>query len=90
MVNYGYLLQAAISKRFGAQTRGFDHWIWLEEYYTLFFYKNLFYKNVRLQNCSKIKNIVVNLLVVISISFARLHAKSDVLIKKIVRRSAFG
>ena len=51
-----------------------------------FFYKNLVYKNVRLQNCSKIKNIVVNLLVVISISFARLHGKSDVLIKKKVYR----
>ena len=34
-------------------------------YYTLFLYKNLVYKNVEAQ----IKNIVVNLLVAISISF---------------------
>ena len=37
---------------------------------TLFiFYKNLVYKNIKAWNCSKFKNIVVILLVVISISF---------------------
>ena len=37
---------------------------------TLFiFYKNLVYKNIKVWNCSKIKNIVVISLVVISISF---------------------
>ena len=37
--------------------------------YTLLFYKNLVYKNIQAWNRSKIKNIVVILLVAISISF---------------------
>ena len=35
MVNHGHLLQAVISKRFRAQTRGFHHWIELKEYHNL-------------------------------------------------------
>ena len=34
-----------------------------------FFYKNLVYKNIKASKCSKIKNVVVILLVAISISF---------------------
>ena len=34
-MNYGHLLQAAISKRFWAQTRRFHYWIGLEKYYNL-------------------------------------------------------
>jgi hypothetical protein len=42
----------------------------LIEFSTLFlFYKNIFYKNIQAENREKIKNIVVILYVVISLSF---------------------